>query len=224
MRILVVEDQPSLLKCISRRLQEDGYSVDTTKDGEEGLDFALAADYDCIVLDIMLPIIDGLTVLKRLRENNVITPVMLLTAKDTIEDRVKGLDLGADDYLIKPFSFDELLARIRALLRRQSIKRETVIKIKDLTMDTNTHAVTRSGKPIELTAKEYAVLEYLMRNKARLLTRSQIADHVWNYDFEGNSNIVDVYIRYLRRKIDDGFENKLIQTIRGSGYMMRDES
>lgn len=223
MRILVVEDQPSLLKSIARRLQEDGYCVDTAKDGEEGLDFALAADYDCIVLDIMLPGIDGLTVLKRLRENNVMTPVLLLTAKDAVEDRVRGLDLGADDYLIKPFSFDELLARIRALLRRQSASREAVIKIKDLTLDTNTHTVTRGGKPIELTAKEYAVLEYLMRNKGRLLTRSQIADHVWNYDFEGNSNIVDVYIRYLRRKIDDGFEDKLIQTVRGSGYMMRDE-
>ncbi|AYO29777.1 response regulator [Biomaibacter acetigenes] len=224
MRILVVEDQPSLLKTIARRLQEDGYSVDTAKDGEEGLDFALVSDYDCIVLDIMLPVIDGMTVLKRLRENNIVTPVLFLTAKDAIEDRVRGLDLGADDYLIKPFSFDELLARIRALLRRQSISRETVIKIKDLTLDTNTHAVTRGGKPIELTAKEYAVLEYLMRNKGRLLTRSQIADHVWNYDFEGNSNIVDVYIRYLRRKIDDGFEDKLIQTVRGSGYMMRGES
>lgn len=224
MRILVVEDQPSLLKTIARRLQEDGYSVDTAKDGEEGLDFALVSDYDCIVLDIMLPVIDGMTVLKRLRENNIMTPVLFLTAKDAIEDRVRGLDLGADDYLIKPFSFDELLARIRALLRRQSISRETVIKIKDLTLDTNTHAVTRGGKPIELTAKEYAVLEYLMRNKGRLLTRSQIADHVWNYDFEGNSNIVDVYIRYLRRKIDDGFEDKLIQTVRGSGYMMRGES
>jgi heavy metal response regulator len=224
MRILVVEDQPSLLKTIARRLQEDGYSVDTANDGEEGLDFALVSDYDCIVLDIMLPVIDGMTVLKRLRENNIVTPVLFLTAKDAIEDRVRGLDLGADDYLIKPFSFDELLARIRALLRRQSISRETVIKIKDLTLDTNTHAVTRGGKPIELTAKEYAVLEYLMRNKGRLLTRSQIADHVWNYDFEGNSNIVDVYIRYLRRKIDDGFEDKLIQTVRGSGYMMRGES
>ncbi|MDI3481044.1 MAG: hypothetical protein PWQ97_699 [Tepidanaerobacteraceae bacterium] len=224
MRILVVEDQSSLLKSIARRLQEDGYSVDTAKDGREGLDFALAVEYDCIVLDIMLPAIDGLTVLRRLRENNVTTPVLFLTAKDAVEDRVKGLDLGADDYLIKPFSFDELLARIRALLRRRSIGRETVIKIKDLILDTNAHTVTRGGRFIELTAKEYAVLEYLMRNRGRVLTRTQIADHVWNYDFEGNSNIVDVYIRYLRRKIDDGFEDKLIQTVRGSGYMMRDES
>jgi heavy metal response regulator len=224
MRILVVEDQPSLLKSIARRLQEDGYSVDTARDGEEGLDFALAADYDCIVLDIMLPVIDGMTVVKRLREKNIMTPVLFLTARDAVEDRVKGLDIGADDYLIKPFSFDELLARIRALLRRQSVSRETVIKVKDLTLDTNTRTVTRGGKSIELTAKEYALLEYLMRNKGKVLTRSQIADHVWNYDFEGNSNIVDVYIRYLRRKIEEGFEDKLILTIRGSGYMMRDES
>jgi heavy metal response regulator len=223
MRLLVVEDEPALLKSIARRLNEEGYSIDTAEDGEEAQDFIETAEYDCIILDIMLPAIDGLTILKRLRNNRVNTPVLILTAMDAIDDRVKGLDLGADDYLAKPFSFDELLARIRALLRRQVETRETVVTIADLALDTISHTVIRDGKNIELTAKEYSILEYMLKNKGRLLTRSQIADHVWNYDFDGNSNIVDVYIRYLRKKIDDNFDNKLIHTVRGSGYILQDK-
>lgn len=224
MRILIVEDEPALLKSISRRLREEGYSVDTAEDGEEGQDLIEVVEYDCIILDIMLPVIDGLTVLKHIRNKGIKIPVLLLTARDAIEDKVKGLDLGADDYLTKPFSFDELLARIRALLRRQNESKETILKAADLILDTVSHTVSRGGNDIELTAKEYAILEYMLRNKGRLLTRSQIADHVWNYDFEGNSNIVDVYIRYLRKKIDDDFDSKLLHTVRGSGYMLKEET
>lgn len=224
MRLLVVEDEPSLLKTIAKRLKEKGYSVDTAKNGKDGLAFAEAGDYDGIILDIMLPIIDGLTILKKLRANKVLAPVLLLTARDAIQDRVEGLDLGADDYLVKPFSFDELLARIRALLRRQGENREVVLGIGDLTLDTTTHVATRKGKNIELTTKEYAVLEYLLRNKEQLLTKSQIIEHVWDYSFDYNSNIVEVYIRYLRRKIDDDFEPKLIHTMRGSGYILKEQN
>jgi len=223
MRMLVVEDEPSLLKTIGRRLKESGYSVDMAKDGEEGLDFAEMIEYDCIILDIMLPVMDGLTVLKKLRMKKIGTPVLILTARDAIEDRVRGLDMGADDYLVKPFSFDELLARVRALLRRRGDDREVVLRLADLTLDTTTHIAVRDGKTIELTAKEYAILEYLLRNRGMLVTRSQIIEHVWNYDFDYNSNVVEVYIRYLRRKIDDGFDQKLIHTVRGSGYMLKEE-
>lgn len=224
MRILIVEDEPSLLKSISRRLREEGYSVDTAEDGEDGQELIEVVEYDCIILDIMLPVINGLAVLKHIRNKGIKIPVLLLTARDAIEDKVKGLDLGADDYLTKPFSFDELLARIRALLRRQNESKETTLKAADLILDTVSHTVSRGGNDIELTAKEYAILEYMLRNKGRLLTRSQIADHVWNYDFEGNSNIVDVYIRYLRKKIDDDFDSKLLHTVRGSGYMLKEET
>ncbi|MGE5630911.1 MAG: response regulator [Caulobacteraceae bacterium] len=223
-KILIVEDEPSLLKIIAKRLKEEGYSVDMCKDGEEGQYLLEVTEYDCIVLDIMLPIIDGLTLLKGVRTKGVLTPVLLLTAKDSIEDRVKGLDSGADDYLVKPFSFDELLARIRALLRRNVDTRDDTLCISDLTLDIRTHIVKRNEKLIELTAKEYSVLEYLMKNKERIVTRTQIAEHVWNYDFDYNSNIVDVYIRYLRGKIDEGFDNKLIHTVRGSGYVLKEKT
>jgi len=223
MRMLVVEDEPSLLRTIGKRLKESGYSVDMAEDGEEGLDFAKMIEYDCIILDLMLPVMDGLTVLKKLRMKKIGTPVLILTARDAIEDRVRGLDMGADDYLVKPFSFDELLARVRALLRRRGDDREVILRLADLTLDTTTHIAFRGGKTIELTAKEYAILEYLLRNRGMLVTRSQIIEHVWNYDFDYNSNVVEVYIRYLRRKIDDGFEQKLIHTIRGSGYMLKEE-
>ena len=223
MRMLVVEDDPSLLKTVARRLKESGYGVDSAKDGEEGLRLAEIVEYDCIILDLMLPVLDGLTVLKKLRARKIATPVLILTAKDAVEDRVKGLDTGADDYLVKPFSFDELLARVRALLRRRGEDREVVLRIDDLTLDTTTHVATRAGKEIELTAKEYAILEYLMRNKGILLTRSQIIEHVWHYDFDYTSNVVEVYIRYLRRKVDEGFTYKLIHTVRGSGYMLKEK-
>lgn len=223
MRILVVEDYFSLLETISKRLAAVGYSVDTAKDGMEALDYILLTTYDLIILDIMLPKMDGFTLIRILREKGIHTPILCLTAKDSVEDKVTGLDLGADDYIVKPFSFEELLARIRALLRRQTIATGPVLKVKDLIMDTNNRKVIRGGKEIDLTSKEYALLEYLIKNKGKVLTRSQIAEHIWNYDFEGTSNIVDVYIRYLRRKIDDGFEDKLIHTVRGIGYTLKDD-
>lgn len=224
MRILVIEDEVSLLKIITRRLTEEGYVVDAVKNGRDGESYLFSGDYDCIILDIMIPFIDGLTLLRKMRAKKIMTPVLLLTAKDSIEDRVIGLDTGADDYLIKPFSFDELLARVRALMRRQKEKRDMVLSVGDLEMDTLTREVKRSGKIIELTLKEYAILEYLLRNKNIVLTKSQIAEHVWGYDFDYGSNIVEVYIRYLRRKIDEDFKNKLIHTIRGRGYIIKDKS
>ena len=224
MRLLVIEDEKSLLKIITKRLKEEGYSVDAVTNGRDGENYIYSTDYDCIILDIMLPVVDGLTLLRRIREKKISTPFLLLTARDSIEDRVVGLDTGADDYLVKPFSFDELLARVRALLRRQKEKRDIVLSLGDLKLDTVTREVKRGDRPIELTSKEYSILEYFLKNKNRVLTKSQIAEHVWNYDFEYNSNIVEVYIRYLRRKIDEDFKNKLIHTIRGGGYVLRDES
>jgi DNA-binding response OmpR family regulator len=224
LRLLVIEDETSLLKIIAKRLKEEGYSVDAVTNGRDGENYIYSTDYDCIILDIMIPIVDGLTLLRRIRAKKISTPVLLLTAKDSIEDRVVGLDTGADDYLIKPFSFDELLARVRAMLRRRKEKRDIVLSIDDLKLDTVTREVKRGDKSIELTSKEYSILEYFLKNKNRVLTKSQIAEHVWNYDFEYNSNIVEVYIRYLRRKIDEDFKNKLIHTIRGGGYVLRDES
>lgn len=222
MRFLVVEDEPGLAGSIHRRLKEEGYGVDVVTDGEEALAFLAATDYDLVILDLMLPRVDGLEVLRRMRFSRVAAPVLILTARDALEDKVLGLDTGADDYLTKPFAFEELLARVRALLRREGEERPgTVLKVGDLEMDTVAHSVTRSGKSIELTAREYTLLEYLMRNAGRVLTRSQIGDHVWDYDFGGTSNIVDVYIRYLRRKVDDGFAFKIIQTVRGCGYRLR---
>jgi len=221
LRILVIEDEPSLLKIISKRLKEEGYSVDIARNGREGDSFLNSAEYDCIILDIMLPMVDGLTLLRKLRARKKTTPVLLLTARDSVDDKVMGLDSGADDYLTKPFSFDELLARIRVLLRRQTDVKETVLTLGDLSMDTISREVKRGSKIIELTSKEYSILEYFLRNKNRVLTKTQIAEHVWNYDFEYSSNIVEVYVRYLRRKIDEGHDAKLIHTIRGGGYIIR---
>lgn len=221
MRILLIEDEYSLLKIISRRLKAEGYYLDTASDGAEGLDYIKMACYDLIVLDLMLPKIDGITVLKSLRSSKIATPVLILTAKDSIQDRVAGLDAGADDYLVKPFSIDELLARIRALLRRQGESKENILTEDDLIVDTLTHSVIRGGKEIEMTSKEYAILEYLTRNKGQILSREQIAEHAWNFNFNCDSNIINVYIRYLRSKIDDGFEHKLLHTVRGSGYLLK---
>jgi heavy metal response regulator len=223
-KILVVEDEPSLLKIIAKRLKEEGYSIDICKDGEEGQYLLGVTEYDCIILDVMLPFIDGLTLLKNIRAMGILTPVLLLTARDSIEDRVRGLDSGGDDYLVKPFSFDELLARIRALLRRNADNHSDMLYVSDLILDIHAHTVYRNEKSIELTTKEYAILEYLLKNKGRIVTRTQIAEHVWNYDFDYNSNIVDVYIRYLRGKIDDGFDKKLIHTVRGSGYILKEKT
>lgn len=223
MRLLVVEDEASLQAVIAKRLTQEGYSVDVCGDGQEALDFLDAAEYDCVVLDVMLPRKSGLDVLRILRARDDGTPVLLLTAMDSIADRVNGLDAGADDYLVKPFSFDELLARIRALFRRKGEAKTAQLSIDDLTMDTAARVVRRSGRLIELTAKEYALLEYFLRNKNHVLSRDQIIEHIWNFDFDGDSNIVDVYVRYLRRKIDYDFPHKLIHTVRGTGYVLREE-
>ncbi len=221
MRILIIEDEKQLINVISRRLKEEGYAVDTAMDGKTGLNFAEAVNYDCIILDIMLPGIDGFYILKRLRARKISIPVLVLTAKDTVIDKVKGLDSGADDYISKPFSYDELLARIRALLRRKEDKKENIMTIGDLSLDPITREVYRAEDLIQLTSKEYSILEYLLRNRGKVLTKSQIAEHVWNYDFEYNSNIVEVYIRYLRKKLDEGYEDKLIHTVRGAGYVLK---
>ena len=222
MRLLLVEDNKSILSATSKSLEKSGYSVDACDDGRDAEAYIAAGEFDCIILDIMLPGKDGLAILRDLRDDNNLTPVLLLTARDSIEDRVKGLDYGADDYLVKPFSLDELQARIRVLLRRQGPDRKNEISVADLTVDITAHTVTRSGQNIDLTSKEFAILEYLLRNKNRVLTRTQIVEHVWNFDFDSSSNIVDVYIRYLRSKIDDGFEKKLITTKRGSGYTIKE--
>ena len=224
MRLLYVEDEPALLQVTAKRLKAEGYGVDACMDGEEALDFIEMTDYDAIILDIMLPGRDGLSVLRQMRAQGNQTPVLLLTARDTIADRVAGLDTGADDYLVKPFSFDELSARIRVLLRRTAQDTaSSLLTAADLTMDLNTRRVTRGGQEIPLSQKEYAVLEYLLRNQGAVLTRDQIEQHVWSYDFEGGSNVVDVYIRYVRKKIDAGHEPKLIHTVRGMGYVLRAE-
>ena len=221
MRILLVEDEPDLLNVLVKRLTSEHYSVDSCSNGYDALDFIRMAAYDIIVLDIMIPGIDGLQVLEAIRKENNPTPVLLLTAKDAIEDRVKGLNAGADDYLVKPFAFDELLARLRVLMRRQTGGTSNVFQIDDLTVDCNSHEVKRGKQTIELSSKEFALLEYMIRNKEIVLSREKIEQHIWNYDYEGGSNIIDVYIRYLRKKIDSGHETKLIHTVRGAGYVLR---
>lgn len=223
MRILLVEDEMTLQAVTAKRLAQEGYSVDVSGDGEEAAQYIRMGEYDCIVLDIMLPHRDGISILRDMRARQDGTPVLLLTAKDSIEDRVKGLDAGADDYLVKPFSFDELSARVRAMLRRGGEAKSVLLEFADLKMDTLSHQVYRGEKSIELTAKEYALLEYFLRNSGKVLTRSQIIEHIWNFDFDSDSNIVDVYVRYLRRKVDYDFPVKLIHTVRGVGYVLRAE-
>lgn len=223
MRILVVEDERRVAAFIKRGLEEEYYAVDVAYDGEEALDWVAVADYDLIVLDVLLPKKDGFQVCRELRQQGNKVPILMLTARDAIEDRVKGLDSGADDYLVKPFAFQELLARIRALLRRSSEAKTPLLQVGDLVLDTLRREARRGEKVIELTAREYALLEFLMRHPGQVLSRTQIVDHVWNYDFFTTSNVVDVYIGYLRRKIDDGFEVKLIKTVRGVGYKIEAE-
>lgn len=221
MRILVVEDERDLNRVISKRLESEGYSVDRCFDGEEALDFIDVGEFDAIIMDIMMPRINGIEVLKQMRSRNNTTPVLLLTARDGIGDRVNGLDAGADDYLIKPFAFEELLARIRVMTRKASGNPTNVFSAADLTMDLNSHTVVRGDVNINLSAKEFEILEYLLRNKGIVLSREKIESHVWNFDYSGGTNVVDVYIRYLRKKIDDEFEPKLIHTVRGCGYVLR---
>jgi heavy metal response regulator len=222
MRVLVVEDEPGIAQFIRQGLSEAGYAVDVAHDGQEGLDYAVAAEYDVLVLDILLPKLDGLRVLRVLRDRGAKTPVLLLTAKDSVEDRVQGLDVGADDYLVKPFAFPELVARLRALLRRPPLQMDTLLHLGDLAMDTARREVRRGGRLIELSPREFTLLEYLMRHPGHVLTRTQIAEHVWNFDFLSDSNVVDVYIGYLRRKIDRGFAHPLLHTVRGVGYRLSD--
>ncbi len=221
MRILVVEDEKDLNRVISKRLESEGYSVDRCFDGEEALDFIDVGEFDAIIMDIMMPRINGIEVLKQMRSRNNTTPVLLLTARDGIGDRVNGLDAGADDYLVKPFAFEELLARIRVMTRKVSGNPTNVFSAADLTMDLNSHTVVRGDVNINLSAKEFEILEYLLRNKGIVLSREKIESHVWNFDYSGGTNVVDVYIRYLRKKIDDEFEPKLIHTVRGCGYVLR---
>jgi heavy metal response regulator len=223
MRILVVEDEKKVASFLKKGLEEENYAVDVAHDGEEGLALAHINEYDLVILDIMLPKLDGMEVLRQIRSDGSGVPILILTAKDSVEDIVGGLDSGSDDYLTKPFSFAELVARVRALLRRRMMEKTDLLEVDDLTLSLSTHRVKRGGREIELTAKEYGLLEYFMRNPNRILTRTLIAEHVWDYHFDPSTNVIDVYVNYLRKKIDQGFEKKLIHTARGSGYIMKDE-
>lgn len=223
MRILIAEDEKDLNDLIKKKLTSEGYSVDACMDGQEALDYLLSTEYDGAVLDIAMPRKDGLQVVREIRSQGIKTPVIFLTARDAVEQRVEGLDSGASDYMIKPFSFQELLARLRVLTRKTYQIDSNELAAADLTMDTVTQEVRRAGVRIELSAREYALLKYMLLNKNAVLSREQIENHVWNYDYEGGTNVVDVYIRYLRKKIDDEHEKKLIQTVRGRGYVLRDE-
>ncbi|MBI2411813.1 MAG: response regulator transcription factor [Deltaproteobacteria bacterium] len=223
MRILLVEDEKDLAMIVKQGLEEEGYVVDVAHDGEEGLYMAENYPADAVILDIMLPLMDGLTVLSNMRKKGIATPVILLTARDALLDKIKGLDTGADDYLTKPFVFEELLARVRSLLRRKATVKEAVIRIADLEINTASHEVKRGGRSIALSAKEYALLEYLAYKKNTVVSRTDIVEHIYHEDTDMDSNVVDVYINYLRNKIDKDFKVKLIQTIRGAGYMLKDE-
>jgi len=225
MRILVVEDERKVASFLRQGLQEEGHAVETAGDGAAALDMLVEGPgYDLVVLDVMLPKRDGFDVLKTLRQRRVQTPVLCLTARDAVSDKVAGLDLGADDYLTKPFAFEEFLARVRALLRRGTGQRAPVLKLADLTLDPATRTVTRDGRRITLTTREYALLEYFLRNVGRVLSRPMIAQHVWGLDFDPESNIIDVYVGYVRRKIDGDGERRLLHTVRGAGYMLSAEA
>lgn len=222
MRILVVEDEKKIANLIKRGLKEEGYAVDLAADGVEGEFLASTNQYDVIILDVMLPKMDGIALCESLRSKKVSAPIIMVTAKDAVSDKVKGLDRGADDYLTKPFAFEELLARIRALLRKPDGRTAAKLKVGGLELDPVSYKVTRDGREITLTAKEYALLEYLMRNAGSVVTRTMIAEHVWDINFDADTNIIDVYINYLRRKVDDGFGTNLINTIRGRGYTIKE--
>ena len=221
MRLLVVEDQKDLNEIIVRKLTNEHYSVDACYTGDDALDFIRCAEYDGIILDIMLPGTTGIGVLREMRASGNNTPVLLLTAMGTVEDRIAGLDAGADDYLVKPFDFNELMARVRAIVRRGGERAGNVISSGDLTLDSASRTVTRGGQEIKLTAKEFDILEYLMQNQGRVLSRDKLSNHIWNYDYDGGSNVIDVYMYHLRRKIDRDFDEKKIQTVKGAGYMIK---
>jgi heavy metal response regulator len=221
MRVLVIEDEKKVADFISNGLAEEGYAVDVAHDGDQGYFLATTNEYDAILLDIMLPKMDGFTLCTKLRAEDNHTPILMLTAKDAIKDKVRGLDAGADDYLTKPFAFEELLARIRSLLRKKSLQQKTRFQVDNLVLDTITHIVSRGEREIQLSVKEYALLEYLMRNTGSVVTRTMIAEHVWDINFDTFTNVIDVYISYLRNKIDRGHETKLIHTVRGRGYVLK---
>ena len=221
MRLLVVEDEKKLNELITKKLEKEYYGVDSCFDGEEAVRYVEGTEYDAIILDIMLPKLDGFEVIKRIRTKKNKVPILLLTARDNIDDKVKGLDYGADDYLVKPFIFEELMARIRVLLRRNSGNADNIITIANLKVDLDAKTVFRDDVLIKLSGREYSILEYLIRNKGKILPRERIEDHIWNYEYEGGTNVIDVYIRYLRKKIDDGYTPKLIHTVRGLGYVLR---
>ncbi len=223
MRVLVAEDEQDLCQIIEKKLTADGYSVDACLDGEDALYYMQQLEYDAVILDVMMPGLDGFEVLRRYRAGGGMSPVLFLTARDAVADRVQGLDLGASDYVVKPFSFEELTARIRAMTRKTVAAVVNVYGIADLSMDISAHKVTRAGKEIPLSAKEFSLLEYLLRNKNKVMSREQIENSLYNYDYEGGTNIIDVYIRYLRKKVDADFDQKLIHTVRGRGYVIREE-
>ncbi len=223
MRILVVEDEKKVAAFLHKGLAQESYSVDVASNGKRALELALSEPYDLIILDLLLPGLDGISVLRELRRQHVAAPVLILTARKEVEDRVSGLDAGADDYLVKPFAFAELLARVRALLRRQGSDRSATLQMADLTVDPVTHRVTRGEREIELTPREYAVLDYLLRNAGRVMTRTLIAEHVWDYHFDSDTNLIDVYVKRLREKLEAGGERRLLHTVRGIGYVMRED-
>ena len=224
MRLLVAEDERDLLEITVKRLKAEGYGVDGCSDGADAAYYLENAEYDLAVLDIMMPQKSGLEILRELRARGSVMPVLLLTALDSVGDRVAGLDSGADDYLTKPFSYEELLARIRVLLRRHTPEKGDTLSLADLTLTLSTRTARRGGRELSLSSKEFALLEYMLRNQGTVLTRSQLENHVWDYGFEGGSNIVDVYVRYLRRKVDEPFDKKLIHTVRGTGYVLKEEA
>lgn len=223
MRILVVEDEKHLNKIISETVEDEGYNVDRCFNGVEAVEYLEGADYDVMILDIMMPKMDGLTLVRKLRDKGNNTPVLFLTARDSVADRVEGLESGGDYYLVKPFDFQELIAVVRVMTRKYTGNRSNIYTMADLTVDTNAKTVNRAGKGIELTAKEFALLEYMMRNKGVVLSRDMIENNLWNYDYEGGTNVVDVYVGYLRKKMDTGFSKKLIHTVWGTGWVLREE-
>ena len=221
MRILVAEDEVDLNRLLCRALERAGYSVDACFNGEEVMTYLLGAEYDCLLLDVMMPRMDGYEVVRRVRDGGNGVPIILLTARDGVQDRVHGLDIGADDYLVKPFDMDELLARIRAATRKYGAQKTSILTLEDLTMDTRTHSVVRAGREVRLSAKEYAILQYMMQNQGIVLSKEQIENHAWSYDYQGGSNVVAVYMTYLRKKVDGEAERKLLHTIRGHGWVLR---